>query len=79
MSLRWEDSWHKKVHGISQERMLQDRGALPKEEGDVGRECEAMHGESFLSGWLREDGDDKKERQMEVDRETEEEVSKQRK
>ena len=40
----------------------QDRGALPKEEGDIVRECKAMHEENFLSSWLREVGEDKKER-----------------
>ena len=34
---------------------LQERGAVPKEEGDVIRECNAMHEENFLSSWLRED------------------------
>ena len=38
-------------------------------------EHKAMHEENFLSIWLREDGKDKKERHMEVDRETQEEVS----
>ena len=33
--------------------MLQDRGALPKEEGDVVREYKAVHAENFLSSWLR--------------------------
>ena len=36
--------------------MLQDRGALPKEEGDVIWEYEAMHEEKFLSSWLRKGG-----------------------
>ena len=63
MSLRWEDSWHQEVYGISRKRkMLQDRGALSKEEGDVIREYKAMHEENFLSSWLREDGEDKKEK-----------------
>ena len=59
--------------------MLQDRGALPTEEGDVVREYKAMHEEQFLSSWSREDGKDKKERNMVVDRETKEDVSKTRK
>ena len=29
-----------------------------------------MHEENFLNSWLREDGEDKKERKMKVDRET---------
>ena len=39
----------------AKKRMLDDRGALPKEEGDLIRECKAMHEEHFLSSWLRED------------------------
>ena len=58
------------------EKVLQDRGALPKEEGDVIREYKAMHEEKFLSSWLGEDG--KKERIMEVDKETGEETYKKR-
>ena len=38
-----------------------------------------MHEENFLSSWLRKDGDDKKGRQMEADRETKEEMSKKKK
>ena len=34
--------------------MLQDRGVLPKEEGDVVSE-KAMHEETFQSSWLREE------------------------
>ena len=37
-----------------------------------------MHEENVLSSWLREDGKDKKEGHVEADRETEEEMSKQR-
>ena len=36
--------------------MLQDRGTLPKKEGDVIREYKAMHEDNSLSSWLREDG-----------------------
>ena len=60
---------------LAREKMLQDRGALSKEEGDVDRECKAMHEGNFRSNWMREVGEDKKEREMEADRETEEEVS----
>ena len=42
--------------------MLQDRSTLPKEEGVVVREYRAMHEETFLSSWLREDGEDNKEK-----------------
>ena len=51
MILKWEDSWHRKVHGILPEKMLQDSGALPKGEGDIVREYKAMHEENFLSSW----------------------------
>ena len=57
--------------------MLQDRGAFPKE-GDVVREYWAMHEENFLSSWLREDGKNKEERQLEADKETKEETGKKR-
>ena len=42
--------------------MLQDRGALAKEEGDIVREYKAMHEENFLSRWLREDVEGAEER-----------------
>ena len=35
------------------EKMLQDRGALLKEEGEIVREHKAMHEGNFLSSWLR--------------------------
>ena len=31
--------------------MLQDRGALPKEQGDIVIEYKAMHEENFPSSW----------------------------
>ena len=40
---------------IAKKRMLEDRGALPKEEGDSIRKYKAKHEEHFLSGWLRDD------------------------
>ena len=42
--------------------MLQDSGAVPKEEGDIIRDYKATH---FLSSWLKEVGQHKKERHME--------------
>ena len=57
-------------------KMLQDRGELPKEEGDVIREYKAMHEEKLLSSWLREDGKEKEERIMEIGKETNEEMGK---
>ena len=35
-------------------RMFEDRGALPREDGDLPREYQATHEENFLSTWLRE-------------------------
>ena len=63
MSLRWEVHGTENVYGISPEtKMLQDRGALPKEEGDVVRAHKAMHEENFLSSWLWDDVEGKEER-----------------
>ena len=47
----------------------EDRGALPKEEGDLIRECKAMHEEDFLSSWLREDVEGRAEEMEKVNRE----------
>ena len=44
----------KGLWNLAREKRLQDRGALPREEGDVVRECNALHEENFLSSWLRE-------------------------
>ena len=45
----------KGLWNVAREKMLRDRGALPNEEGDLLRECKALHEENFLSSWLRED------------------------
>ena len=65
----------KGLRNLARGKMLQDRGALPKEEGDIVREYKAMYEENFLSSWLKEVGADKTERTIEVDKETKEEVS----
>ena len=44
--------------------MLQDRGALPKEEGDIVREYKATREEHFSSSWLREGVEGIEERRM---------------
>ena len=46
---------------LVREKVLRERGALPKEEGDVTREYKAMHAENILSSWLREDGKEREE------------------
>ena len=64
MNLSWKDRWRQKgFWNLASEKRLQDRGALPREEGDVIRECNAMHEENFLTSWPREDlvGGKKKE------------------
>ena len=63
-----------------EKNVLQDRGALPKEEGNVTRECQAAHEENFLSScWLREEGKQgKQEITMEAGKETKEEAGKKR-
>ena len=33
------------------EKIMRERGALPKEDGDAIREYKAMHEEKFLSSW----------------------------
>ena len=45
---------------IAKKRMLEDRGALPKEDGNQLREYHAMHEEKFLGSWLRGDEEYKK-------------------
>ena len=46
---------------LAREKRLQERGAMPKEEGDVIREYNAMSEENFRSSWLREDVEGKEE------------------
>ena len=61
------------------ERILRERGALPKEEGDAVREYNALHEENVLSSWLREDGREKEERRAKMSDENEEERGEKRK
>ena len=49
--------------------MLRDRGALTKEKCDVTGEYKAVHGETFLSSWLREERKDREGRIMGMDKE----------
>ena len=51
----------KGLWNLAGEKLQQDRGTLPKEQGGVIGKCEAMHEDNFLNSWLREDGKDKKE------------------
>ena len=45
---------------------------MAKDEGDIVREYQAMHEESFLSSWLMEDVEDKEERKRKVNKDREE-------
>ena len=49
----------KGLWNITKKRMLEDRGALPKEDGDCVREYKAMHEDNFVGCWLREDTEGK--------------------
>ena len=46
---------------ITKKRMLEDRGAVPRQDVDLLSENQAMHAENFLSSWLREDVEGKNE------------------
>ena len=46
--------------------MLEDRGVVPKENGDVMGEYKVMHEEKILSGWLKEDVEGKAEERESV-------------
>ena len=62
-----------------EKKRLQDRGALPREEGYVIREYNAMHEENFVSSWLREDLVGKKDRRRKEDKKIIEGVKRQEK
>ena len=63
----------KGLWNLAREKILRERGALPKEEGDVVREYKAMHEENVLSSWLREDGERNGERMLKISNDNEEE------
>ena len=54
--------------------MLEDSGALPREDGDMIRECQAVHEENFLSSWLREDVEGEDEERERLNEEAKEKV-----
>ena len=64
----------KGLWNLARNKALQDRGALPEDEGDTIREYKAMHEENFLSSWWREDGKGTTKGEMEVDQEVREDV-----
>ena len=55
--------------------MLEDGGVLPKEDGDLLREYQALHEENFLSSWLREDVEGKEEERARLNEEAKQEES----
>ena len=61
-------SWRKEglLNLSKKNQALQDRGALPREEGDAIREFKAMHEENFLGSWLRKDSKSKTKEDQEV-------------
>ena len=61
---------------LAREKVLQDRGAWPEEEGGVIREFQALHEEHCLSSWLWEDGRNKEEIIREVGHDIEEKTVK---
>ena len=64
---------HKGLWNLAREKILRERGALPKEESDAIREYQTKDEENFSSSWLREDVREKEERTVEVGNENEEE------
>ena len=69
MHLRWRriDGTKKVIEPCEREReKLQERGAMPEEEGDVIRDYTAMHEDNFLCSWQREDLVEKEERKKKV-------------
>ena len=65
----------KGLWNVAREKMVQERGALPKEEGDVVREYKTMHEVNFLSSWLREDVEGIEERKKDREEKVREEES----
>ena len=44
----------KGLRNVEKEKIMKERGELPNEEGDVVKECKAVHEEDFWSSWQRE-------------------------
>ena len=53
MNVKWEVSWRKKgLWNITKKRMLEDRGAVPKEDVDILREYKPCTKKTFSAvGW----------------------------
>ena len=61
------------ARNLARERILRERGAVPKEEGDPTGSHRPVHEENFVSIWLKEDGREKEEGTVEMGNEREEE------
>ena len=69
-NLKSEVSCAKKgLWNTAKKRILEDRGALLEEEGDLIREYNAMQKENFLSSWLRDSTGDEADKREKVNRE----------
>ena len=66
----------KRAKNFAKKRCLEDRGALPEEDGNQLRECRAMHEENFLSSWPREDVEERKAEMERLNEEAKQEKSK---
>ena len=62
-----------RLWNIAKKRMLEDRGALNKEKGNLVREHKATHEEHFLSIWLRENKKGKVEEEVVMTRRSQKE------
>ena len=45
----------KGLWNLARSNILQDRGAVPQEDGHIFRESKVMHEEDFMSSWFREE------------------------
>ena len=66
----------KRAMECGRRKMLEDRGALPKEDGDQLRKYKAMHEDNFLDSWPRENVQGGKAEMKEWKEEAEQEESK---
>ena len=62
-----------------QNEKLEDREALPRKNGNLHLEYQAMHEANFFSSWLLEDVEDKAEERESMNQEAKEDASRSRK
>ena len=73
MNLRSDVSWLKKSNRILS---LEDRGALPEEDGNQFWEFRSTHEEQNLSSWLRQDVEGEKAEMKRLNEKAKQEESK---